>query len=252
VALYFRKQHAFNKNIRAVLAMPMLTLLFFVAISFFIFNFIIPRFADMFNSLQQELPTLTRTLIRMSEFSRSITMMYILAFCGIVTLILYRYFSTSGKKLWNSIVDCIPFIGKIVWQHHMCQALQALSLLVVSGVSLVEAIKIVSASIGHDGVKVQLVQVHDKVESGELLSNAMDEVSVFLPEVVAIIRVGEESGTLGHSLDGAALVYTTIVEEALRRFIFFLQPVVIIILGVMITILIFAVYLPVMQLSHVL
>jgi len=252
VALYFHKQYTFNKSIRAALAMPFLTLLFFIGISAFIFIFIIPRFADMFSSLQQELPPLTQIMIRMSEFICSVAMLYVLLVCGITAILVYRYFSTSGKKVWNNIVSRIPFVGMAVWQHHMCQALQALALLVSSGVSLVEGIKIVSDSVDHDVVKSQFVELHDKVASGQLLSNAMNGMSIFMPELIALIHVGEESGTLGHSLESAALVYNNKLEESLRRFIFFLQPTVIIILGLMVTILIFAVYLPIMQLSHVL
>jgi len=252
VALYFHKKHAFDKNVRTALAMPMLTLLFFIGISFFIFIFIIPRFADMFSSLQQELPALTRFLIGISDFVRSVSMIYVLIFLSITIFCLYRYVSSSGKKTWNNIIDHIPYIGVAVWQHQMYQALQALSLLVNSGVSLLASLTIVSESIDHDGVKAQLITLHDEVASGQLLSSAMALTGMFLPEVVALIHIGEESGSLGQSLETAALVYNDSLEERLRRFVFFLQPTVIILLGLLVTTLIFAVYLPIMQLSHVL
>lgn len=252
VSLYFHKQHIFNKNIRGALAMPLLTLLFFAGISFFIFVFIIPRFADMFSSLQQELPALTRFMITVSDIVRSSSMLYGLIFLVISIFSLYYYFTTSGKKTWNKIIDSIPFIGSLSWQHHMCQSLQALALLINSGVSLVSGLAIVSNSVNHTQVKSQLMALHDDVVSGQLLSNAMAMMPIFLPEVVALVHIGEESGTLGQSLEGAALVYSDKLEESLRRFIFLLQPVVIIVLGFLVGILIFAVYLPIMQLSHAL
>jgi type IV pilus assembly protein PilC len=252
VALYFHKQHIFNKNLRAALAMPFLTLLFFIGISFFIFVFIIPRFAEMFNSLQQELPPLTQCMISISEFISSYSMIYLIIFITITIFCIQRYFITAhGKNKWNSILNNIPFVGTIVWQHHMCQALQALALLVMSGVPLVAALKIVSESVEHDIVRVQLHNVYHDVASGQLLSSAMAATMLFLPEVIALIYVGQESGTLGHSLEAAALVYNDKVEESLRRFVFFLQPCVIILLGLLVTLLIFAVYSPIMQLSHV-
>ena len=253
VALYFHKQHAFNKNLRAALAMPFLTLLFFLGISFFIFVFIIPRFADMFSSLQQELPPLTRSMIAISDFMGSLSMVYVIM-CIAATIFCMHYYCTiiQGKKKWNAIIDRIPFIGGIMWQYHMCQVLQALALLVASGVPLVAALKIVSESIDHELVKIQLQGLHTDVAAGQLLSNAMAATSWFLPEVIALIYVGEESGTLGHSLESAALVYNDKVEESLRRFVFFLQPFIIILLGLLVTTLIFAVYSPIMQLSHAL
>lgn len=252
VALYFYKQHAFNKNLRSVLAMPFLTLLFFLGISFFIFVFIIPRFADMFSSLQQELPALTRYMIQISDFVRSFSMVYVLVFLGIFLCAGRYYIKNTGKQWWDRVVYKTPFIGDIMWQYHMSQALQALSLLINSGVTLVAALKVVSSSVEHCLVKNQLLVLLNDVTAGQLLSNAMALSSIFLPEVIALIHIGEETGSLGQSLQGASLVYSDKLEESLRRFIFFLQPAVIILLGFLVTTLIFAVYLPIMQLSHVL
>jgi type IV pilus assembly protein PilC len=252
VALYFHKQYIFNKNIRSALAMPLLTLLFFIGISVFIFIFIIPRFAEMFNSFDQQLPALTRAMITVSDFITSSAMIYVVGVATIIIFCGYRYFvSVQGTKTWNSILNHIPFVGTFLWEHHMCQALQALALLVNSGVPLVDALKIVSESVQHEAVKSQLRGLNHDVASGQLLAAAMGATSLFLPEVVALVFVGQESGTMGHSLEGAALVYNDKVEESLRRFVFFLQPVVIILLGLLVMTLIFAVYSPIMQLSHV-
>jgi type IV pilus assembly protein PilC len=241
VALYFHKQHVFNKNLRSVLAMPLLTLLFFMGISIFIFVVIIPRFADMFSSLQQELPLLTRYMIAASDFVCSFSMVYVLFFVMIIVYMMYRFCATR-----------LLFLGTIIWQHHMGQALHALALLVKSGVPLVVALKIVCDAVNHDDVKKYLILLHDEVSSGMFLSAAMAAEDIFLPEIIALICVGEESGTLGHSLESAALVYTTMVEERLKRLIFVLQPVAIVLLGLLVATLIFAIYLPIMQLSRVL
>ncbi len=252
VALYFYKQHAFKKNIRAALAMPLLTLLFFIGITGFIFIFIIPRFADMFSSLQQELPPLTSFMLGVSEFVCSVSMIYLLGVLGILFFTVYYYFSHTGKKVWDNLVIRTPFIGAIVWQYHMSQALQALSLLVHNGITLKDSLAILSKSAHHFLIKSQLTALHDDVDSGVLLSHAMQMTSLFLPEIIALVHIGEETGTLGQSLENAAAVYNEKLDEQLRRFVFFLQPTVIILLGLLVTTLIFAVYLPIMQLSRVL
>lgn len=251
VALYFHKQHTFNKNIRAVLAMPLLTLLFFIGISCFIFIFIIPRFIDMFNSLQQELPQITRFMIQASEFVRSSSMVCVLLGSALLIFLVYHYCVVRNKKIWNNIIAQMPFLGSIIWQHQMSQALQALSLLVNNGITLVTALGIVSKSVENSAIKSQLLFLHDEIQSGQLLSSAMMMSSIFLPEIVALIHIGEETGTLGQSLESAAAVYSESLEGQLKRFIFFLQPTVIILLGLLVTTLIFAVYLPIMQLSYV-
>lgn len=252
VALYFYKQHAFNKSVRSALAMPFLTLLFFVGISLFIFVCIIPRFADMFNSLRQELPPLTRIMIAISDFICSFSAIYVLGGLVIISFFTYYYCKHAGKKVWDAVVARMPFLGLLVWQYHMSQILQAISLLVSSGVTLVTAMQVVADAVDHGVVKSQLIALHDDVVAGQLLSNAMAVSSLFLPEIIALIHIGEETGTLGQALENAALVYNDRLEHQLRRFVFFLQPVVIIVLGLLVTTLIFAVYLPIIQLSYVL
>jgi len=252
VALYFYKQHIFSKNIRSALAMPFLTLLFFIGITSFIFVFIIPRFIDMFHSFHQDLPLLTRYMINISEFICSFSMMYLVIGIIIVVAGISYYGKTSGKKKWDRFVLKIPFLGVVIWQYHMSQALRALSLLINSGVGLVEALAIVSKSVQHELLHEQCSGLHDDVASGRLLSNAMAMTGIFLPEVVALVHIGEETGSLGPALENASLIYSDMVESQLKRFVFFLQPIMIIVLGLLVTMLIFAVYLPILQLSHVL
>ena len=178
-------------------------------------------------------------------------MLYALGCLAIIAFIAYRYCVIKNKKIWNNIIGKMPFLGSIIWQHQMSQALQALSLLVNSGMTLVTALAIVSKSVEDSVVKSQLLFLHDEVVTGQLLSSAMMISSYFLPEIVALIHIGEETGTLGQSLESAAAVYSDSLEGQLKRFIFFLQPAVIILLGLLVTTLIFAVYLPIMQLSYV-
>jgi type IV pilus assembly protein PilC len=250
VAHYYHQHYQFNKNIRSLLAMPFLTLLFFIGISGFIFVCIIPRFADMFNSFNQELPAFTKFMMNVSDFVQSRSMIYVMVLLVIVVIIAYYYCISRGKHVWNKIIINMPFIGSFVWQHQMSQIFHALSLLINSGVTLVAALQIVSSSVDNIIIKDQLLMLHDDVASGQLLSNAMAATSLFLPEVLALIHVGEESGTLAQALENAALAYQAILEQSMRRFVFFLQPVVIIVLGFLVTTLIFSVYLPILQFSH--
>lgn len=252
VALYFHKNYVFTNTIHQIIAMPLLTLLFFLGISFFIFVFIIPRFADMFNSFQQDLPLLTRCMISCSEFLVSSSIVYTLLAFGVFIFCVYRYFHTaSGKKKWNSILCHLPFVNNIVWSYYMSQVLQAGSLLVRTGVPFVDSLKIIIDSIENSAVQFQLKNVYNEIISGRLLSDVMSSTSLFLPEVVALICVGEQTGNIAYSLETAAVIYNDLVEVQLKRFVFILQPVLIIFLGLLVTMLIFAVYSPILQLSYV-
>lgn len=250
VSRYYQAQDQFKNGVRSALAMPLVTLLFFIVITLFIFVFIMPRFADIFSSLHQELPALTRYMLAISNFMRSWSMISLVVGIGGILCAVYYYCKTTGKNMVESFCVRIPYGGLLIYYHQLGQALHALSLLVNSGVSLSYGLKMVSASVTNSVVKHCLISLYDEIQLGRLLSDAMFSSAVFLPEVVAVIRVGEETGGLGSSLEYAAHLYKEVLKQMLGRFIFFLQPIMIIILGLLIAALILSVYLPVMELSH--
>lgn len=250
VSRYYDMQDHFKKGVRSALAMPLVTLFFFLGITFFIFVFIMPRFADMFASLHHDLPALTRYMLAISNFMRSWSMISFLAGVGGIVCMGYYFCKTSGKNIGDLFYSRIPFIGRLVYYHQLGQALHALSLLVNSGVSLSYALKMVSVSVNNSVVKKCLMSLYDEIQLGRLLSDAMFSSAAFLPEVAAVIRVGQESGELGASLEYSAQLYKDLLQQMLGRFIFFLQPIMIVFLGLLIAALILSVYLPVMELSH--
>lgn len=250
-ASYCQRQAAFRKNIRAVLAMPLLTFLFFAVVSGFIFLFIIPRFAQMFNSLGHDLPLLTQTMIQISNFIRSGSMIYLIVTVVGIVLLVYHYGRTKGKKSYDTLIMAIPFVGKIVHQYHWQQLFQALALLTAKGIPISSALEVSMEGESNYVIKQQLSHIEHAVACGQLLSDALMISGAFLPEVIAIVRIGEESGTLSQGLDYAASLYNAKVHKSLRYITFYMQPITVLILGFLITIVIFSVYLPIIELSRV-
>lgn len=247
VTLYFYKLHSFKKNIRSILMMPLLTFFFFIGITLFIFIVIIPRFADIFQSLQCELPLLTQYIFYLSQFMSGFSLVYCLITIAFFSYIVYRI---VPKKGWLFLLLRLPFIGKILLNHHIYRALQAISLLLCNGITLPESLKIVSQSLSYP-LQPYFMDLYQEVASGQSLARILHTHSIFLPEVVTLLCMGEEMGTLAGAFKNAASLYNDRLEEALQKFIFLLQPIVIILLGLLITTLIIAVYLPIMQLSHI-
>jgi type IV pilus assembly protein PilC len=250
-AAYCTKQATFEKNVRAAVAMPSLTFLFFIGVSAFIFTMIIPRFADMFGSLQQELPLLTRRMIAISDFMRSSTMLLMIAVVTVVFFVL-RYYSTRGAKKWyDATLLSVPFVGALVCQNHLQHVLHALALLTHNGVTSTKALALVTELETNHCIKKQLERMCHSISSGQLMGEAMADTGIFLPDAVAMIQVGEESGTVAQSIEYAVDLYRDTVDRSLRRLTLLIQPVIIVLLGLLITLVIFAVYLPIMELSRV-
>ena len=249
VADYYQMKHQFQKNMYRCVAMPLCTFLFFIGTALFIFMFIMPRFADMFLSINNQLPPLTHYMMAISLFVSSWGMLYCVMISLCVWYVIYYLCKKNHMKLWYQLSVKIPIVGKIIHYHALSQCLKALSLLLKSDISVLHALKIVRNSTHHYIIKhyIDLLCMH--VESGMLLGSAMATMFVFSSDIIALVTVGENSRTLDIALDQAAHIYNDAMQQLLHRVFFLMQPLMIIILGVLIGLLILAVYLPIMNFS---
>ena len=167
VAHYYHIQHTFRKNIRAALAMPCFTFIFFIGISLFIFIFLMPRFADMFVSMNNhELPALTRMMIHISTFITSKSMIYLTVFIVVCVMMVRHHIKTSGAWLWNVLCMKVPFMGRLLLYYECEQFLHSLSLLVSSNMPLLQALETTQLSIHNSMMKQCVAALADQVHSG--------------------------------------------------------------------------------------
>lgn len=251
IADYYDARYSLKKSIYSALAMPALTLIFFIGISVFIFTIIIPRFADLFFSFHEQLPPITRAMIACSEFMRSRYVVFVFGFIVVLFTGVYYYLMCYARKCIDIIKVRIIIIGPLIHQYLLGQSFYALSLLIVGGVTLPDALHVLIASMDNCIVKKEWERLYHDVMSGYLLSDAMERSRLFSQEVVSLVALGQESDTLSQALQRAACVYLESVRRSLSRFVFLLQPLAIMILGLLVAILIFSVYLPIMNLSYV-
>jgi len=252
--LYLEMEHDFYTKLRSVLLMPLLAGLFLLGITLIIFGVIVPRFVDIFTSLQQNIPPLTQLIIRISIFVRSWRMIFCISIALLFCWFGKRYFKTpSGKIVRDHLFLRLPFVGNIIQQQLLAYTLQSLALLENSGIDVVLALHIVAGSIDNVVLKKQLDYLSYEVSTGKSLSEAMriSAYSLFTEEVIAMVHIGQESGNISVLLEKAAQIYREKSSRQLYLFTILLQPFLIIVLGILVTILIFAVYMPMMDLAHV-
>ncbi|HEB41466.1 MAG TPA: type II secretion system F family protein [Candidatus Dependentiae bacterium] len=252
--VYLEMEHDFYTKLRSALLMPLLAGLFLFGVTLIIFGVIVPRFVDIFASLGQDIPPLTQLMLRISLFVRSWRLLLCIGIIVLSCWLVKRYFKTpTGKGVHDRLLLRLPFIGTIIQQQLLAYTLQSLALLESSGIDIVLALRIVAHSIDNVVLKEQLDYLSYEVSSGKSLSEAMHSSahSLFTDEVIAMVHIGQESGNISVLLERAAHVYREKVSRQLYLFSILLQPFLIIMLGVFVTILIFAVYVPMMDLAHV-
>lgn len=253
IVVYLQAKHDVNVHIRSALFVPGLTLAFFVLVVAFIFIFIIPRFADMFTSLGQDLPPLTKAMMSIGEFMTSWSFMWVLG--GLVVIFVgLKMFQKSvhGVRVREWVAQKVPYVGNLVTCQLWGYFFESVGLLLAGGIQLVPALTAVQGTISHRMFYDDIGEVIEQVRQGSSFSSALaalDDQSVS-PDIIAIVRVGQEVGSLDTMLKQVAIIYHNKVKKTLSFLTMIIQPLLIIMLGLLILLLIVAVYTPILNMSY--
>lgn len=251
---YLTTKHEFGKSIRSAAMVPLITLGFFAIIAMAIFVFIIPHFIEMFQSVKQELPAVTRMMIASSDFFRSRYLLLVIA-CVAISIMVIRYFikTKQGAFVWDSFLLRMPCVGFLTMQSSLANFLQAMAMLTGGGMHIVPALCVAKGMIGNKRIKYHIEIIEKEVQAGSSLSQAMvhEPGQIFGAHAIAIINVGQESGRLTVLLNQTARMYQENIKKNIAMLTMLINPLLMIILGLLITFLVFAVYLPVFNLSNV-
>lgn len=242
----------FYRRLRSALLLPAITFLFFFVILVIIFVVIMPRFMDVFTSMGKDIPPLTQWLLYISDFMRTPTMGLIGALLALVVVLIWRLSRRGlGRRVLDRLLIATPVIGTLLQERFLAYAMQALAVLLAGGMPLFQALSVVRSVTQNHVFKEQLRDIESHVHAGSSMSDAMARHpdAIFGQDVVAMIEVAEASGRLSVLLDRVAHAYYERVMQRLSWLTLLLQPMVMIILGLFVALLIFAVYGPIFTMS---
>jgi len=251
---YLETTQTFKKKLKSASTVPLLTFSFFIFVAVAIFLLVIPRFADIFNTMNKDLPRVTQVIIKLSQLLRSSAVIFLLfSVIGLFFALRWYKKTKNGSELFDRFVLKLPWAGDLVKNSSIVYFLQSVAMLLQSGVPLVFAMRVSKSTITNSMLLAQVAILQKEVTAGTALSKVMQQLpnSFFAQDLVSLAKVGEESGQLGPMLKKGAAIYQEKVNRSLSFFSRIFQPLLMIILGLLITLLIFAIYLPVFSLSNI-
>jgi len=254
ICTYLDHRLQMQRELRRAILMPMLTLILFIVIAAVVFVVIVPQFANIFSSSKLPLESSTRTVIMISEFLRSRQALIGFFATWLAGLIFYIAIKTSyGKKIWHKFLLYLPVVGLLIKYQNLFSFLQAAALLIEGGVPVVEAFEYANLAISNVVLQKQSIAMTKLVEQGTSIALAMQQAApnIFTHEVITIAAIGEESGSLGIVFSRSAELYQQRFKTRLHLLLALLQPVLIISLGLLVALLIFAIYVPIFNLPAV-
>ena len=247
---YLEKISNLRKKVFSSLAYPVILLVFMFLMLFLILVFAIPKFEEFYRGFNADLPRMTGILISLSVWLKDN-----IAFIIIFFIFVYFFLKFSEKRFGLIIFDRIkvriPFIGKIIEENSLSVFSRTLAILISGGIPVPDATEIAVETFSNRFLYMQIRDIPDEIREGNLLSQALESVS-FIPGImVEVIRVGETSGSLTEVLEKNGDYYENTINTKINSLISLIEPIMIIILGLVIAFMLISIYLPIFNLVNV-
>lgn len=247
LAAYREKADALARKVKGALAYPSVIVTVAIGVTFVMLTYIVPIFAKMFQGLGAELPGPTQMVLNLSAFLKGNILTGLILFVAL--FIFYRWYSKTdkGRLLIDKVKLRTPLLGSLLRKTAISRFTRTLGTLIQSGVSILDALEITAKTAGnrviHDAIKRSVVSIAE----GETITHPLKETGVFPPMVTQMIAVGEKTGGLDEMLQKIADFYDEEVDAAVAALTSIIEPVIIVLMGLVIGGILIAMYLPMFE-----
>jgi type IV pilus assembly protein PilC len=251
LAVYMEKALKLKSKIKGALIYPTIIVVVAVAVTVVLLIWVIPVFADLFASFDQQLPLPTRIAMGLSEFTAAYAPIIfgMLVAAGIGIRMGYR--TERGRFIIDGLLLRAPVIGSLLRKGAIARATRTLGTLVSSGVPILDALNITAKTAGNRVVELALMAARASIRDGKTIAEPLMESKVFPPMVCQMTAVGETTGCLDAMLTKIADFYDDEVDNAVSNLMSLLEPLVILYIGIVVGGLVVAMYLPIFKLGSV-
>lgn len=244
LADYLEKQTILISKIRNALIYPAFVIGLFIIAAILMVTLVLPQIIPVFKESNVELPFFTKFLINFSDFFTKFWFL-ILITIGVLIFFLIDYFSTKeGKVLLNEIVLRMPILGKIFKNLYLARFSESMRVLIKGGLTIPQAVEVTSKTIGNHIYQELLYEAGIKIRQGKLLSQVLTEEDYFPPLVSQLIAIGESTGRLEELLLKINNFYSRQVEDIVNNLVELIQPILMVLIGVLIALLFASILLP--------
>ncbi|MCB2196759.1 MAG: type II secretion system F family protein [Bacteroidetes bacterium] len=249
LSIYFSKKIKQKKQFTSALTYPLLVLVTAIGAVIFMMNFIVPMFVDIFKRFKGDLPALTKAVVKLSNiFSEYLGMVVLIILSIAIVLYLVR------KKNWyrnfsSKLLLRIPMIGVLVQKIYLARFCQSMALLIGSKTPMLRAIKLIKNMITFYPYQKALSTIENDILYGKPLYESMEQFSIFDKRTVSLTKVAEEINQLDVVFSKLNDQYSEELEHRIGMLSSVLEPIMIIFVGLLVGIILIAMYMPMFQLG---
>ncbi len=251
IAEFLEKRQALVGKVKSAMMYPVVVMVLAAGIVTFILLKIIPKFQDIFSQLGAELPGLTMLLIHASNILKHHTIWVILGIVAVVIIYKKINGTREGKYVFDRMKLKLPVFGELLRKIAITRFAGTLATLITSGVPILQSLDIVRDTSGNEVIARAMEKVYQSVKDGETIHEPLRASKVFPPLVCHMVAVGEETGAIDHMLTKVSEAYERDVDDTVNALTSILEPLLIVFLGVLVGIIVVALYLPLFSIPKV-
>jgi type IV pilus assembly protein PilC len=250
LSVFFQKKIKQRRQVIGALMYPAVVLIVAFAAVSFMLTYVVPMFSDVFKRFGSDLPVVTKMVIALSAFLKKFSGLFLLVVVLLGSGIFWQRKKSWFRKYASAILLKIPVIGTIIQKIYLSRFANTMALLVSAKIPIIQAIQLTRQMITFYPVEHSLTEVEEKIIGGISLHKSLSEYTVYPAKMVSMIKVGEEVNQLELFFTRIAEQYSGEVEYQAGMLNKLLEPLIIVILGLVVGIVLIAMYLPLFRLGQ--
>jgi type IV pilus assembly protein PilC len=250
LATFLEKNDALVRKVKGAMVYPAVIMSVAAAAIVILLIFVIPTFQEMFASVNMELPLPTRIVIGASHLLLNWWWMFLIV-AGLIAFGVRQYYGTpDGRRRIDQAMLNAPVLGDLLRKSAVSRFTRTLGTLISSGVSILDGLEITARTAGNRVIHDAVMQSRQSIAGGETIAGPLEASKVFPPMVISMVAVGEQTGGLDDMLSKIADFYDEEVDVAVSALLSLMEPIMIVVLGVVVGGMVVAMYLPIFDMVN--
>lgn len=240
---------SFKKKLKASLVYPALLITLVVVMLSFLVTYVVPQFADLYTTLNAQLPPLTVFMLGVGGAARHYAFLILAVVAALIVLIWRWGASEKGGDKVDRFLLSLPMVGQIILKYQVANFSRLMATLLSGGLPLVPSLQTAGESIGSRSIANGVTAAAVRVREGQPLARSLEERKMFPDLAVEMIEVGESTGALPAMLHSVAEFYEEDVQNALTAAMSLVEPAILIVMGTVVAFVLISLYLPIFTLG---
>ena len=251
LAEFTEAQNELNSKVKSAMIYPVIMIVVTLLILAGLFTYIIPQVTQIFKDSGKKLPWYSEIVINISDWILSYWHLILIGTLFVVILFQRWKSSPKGRDQFDALVLKLPVVGKIARLVAISRFTKTLSTLLTGGVPMLQALDIVTNVVDNAVLRDAVAAARDNISEGESIAAPLKKSNEFPPIVIHMIAIGEKTGELEHMLTQVSEAYDFQVKNSIQGLTSILEPIMIVVMGAVVMIIVFAIMVPIFELSNV-